>query len=138
MRLVLDASVAIAATRSFEPFYAPARAQVERALQGIDPVVVPAFFFVEVAGALARQGVAESDIQAVLDPFTRAPHEVVTIGPKRARAALRVAIACKLRGPDALYVWLAEREGIPVCTLDEEILLRGAARVQTLRPEVSE
>ena len=114
----------------------PGIPRVERALQGIDTVVVPAFFFVEVAGALARQGVAESDIQAVLDPFTRAPHEVVTIGPKRARGALRVAIACKLRGPDAIYVWLAEREGIPVCTLDEEILLRGAARVQTIRPQL--
>jgi predicted nucleic acid-binding protein len=137
MRLVLDASVAIAATRVSEPFYTPARAQVERALQGIDAVVVPAFFFVEVAGALARQAIAESDIYAVLDPFTRTPHEVITIGPKRARAALRVAIACKLRGPDALYVWLAEREGVPVCTLDEEILLRGAARVQTIRPQLN-
>jgi predicted nucleic acid-binding protein len=136
MRIVLDASVVIAATRVFEPFYEPARAQVERALQGIDAIIVPAFFFVEVAGALARQGVTESDIQAVLDPFTRVPHEVVTIGPKRARAALRVAIACKLRGSDALYVWLAEREGIPVCTLDEEILLRGTARAQTIRPEL--
>jgi predicted nucleic acid-binding protein len=137
MRLVLDASVAIAATRVSEPFYAPARAQVERALQGIDAVVVPAFFFVEVAGALARQAIAESDIHAVLDPFTRAPHEVITIGPRRARAAVRVAIACRLRGPDALYVWLAEREGIPVCTLDEEILLRGAPRVQTTRPQLN-
>jgi len=136
MRFVLDASVAIAATRASEPFYAAARAQVERALQGIDSVVVPAFFLVEVAGALTRQGVVESDIQAILDPFTRAPHEIVTIGPKRARAAVRVAIACKLRGPDALYVWLAEREGIPVCSLDEEILLRGAARVQTIRPQL--
>jgi predicted nucleic acid-binding protein len=136
MRLVLDASVAIAATRAFEPSYAAARAQVERALQGIDAVVVPAFFFVEVAGALARQGVTEPDIHAVLDPFTRAPHEVVTIGPKRARAALRVAIACKLRGPDALYVWLAECEGIPVCTLDEEMLLRGTTRAQTIRPQL--
>jgi predicted nucleic acid-binding protein len=136
MRLVLDASVAIAATRVFEPFYTAARAQVERALQGVDVIVVPVFFFIEVAGALARQGVAESDIQAVLDPFTCAPHEVVTIGPKRARAAQRVAITCKLRGPDALYVWLAEREGIPVCTLDEEILLRGTARAQTIRPQL--
>ena len=137
MRLVLDASVAIAATRVSEPFYAPARAQVERALQGIDAIVVPAFFFVEVAGALARQAIGESDIHAVLDPFTRAPHEVITIGPRRARAAVRVAIACKLRGPDALYVWLAEREGVPVCTLDEEILLRGAARAQTVRPQLN-
>ena len=137
MRLVLDASVAIAATRVSEPFYAPARAQVERALQGIDAIVVPAFFFVEVAGALARQAIGESDIHAVLDPFTRAPHEVITIGPRRARAAVRVAIACKLRGPEALYVWLAEREGVPVCTLDEEILLRGAARAQTIRPQLN-
>jgi len=110
---------------------------VERALQGIDAVVVPTFFFVEVAGALARQAIVESDIHAVLDSFTRAPHEVITIGPKRARAAVRVAIACKLRGPDALYVWLAEREGVPVCTLDEEILLRGAARAQTIRPQLN-
>jgi predicted nucleic acid-binding protein len=27
----------------------------------------------------------------------------------------------RLRGADAIYVWLAEREGVPFCTLDEEI-----------------
>src|SRR4051812_33345592 len=102
MRLVLDASGAIAATRRREASYAAARAQVERVLQGIDTIVVPAFFVVEVAGALARQGESEADIQAILDPLTRSPHELVTIGPKRARAAQRVAVACRLRGPDAL------------------------------------
>jgi len=50
------------------------------------------------------------------------------------RLVLDASVA--IRGPDALYVWLAEREGIPVCTLDEEILLRGAARVQTIRPQL--
>ncbi|HKQ71114.1 MAG TPA: type II toxin-antitoxin system VapC family toxin [Polyangiaceae bacterium] len=134
MRLVLDASVAIAATRPSEPSYAAARAQMERALQGIDTIVVPAFFVVEVSGALARQGLPEPDVQAIVEPFTHSPHELVTIGPKRARAAQRVAMACKLRGPDALYVWLAAREAVPLCTLDEEILMRGAARAQAIRP----
>jgi predicted nucleic acid-binding protein len=134
MRLVLDASVAIAATRPSEPSYAAARAQVERALQGIDTIVVPAFFVVEVSSALARQGRPLGDIQAIIDPLTRSPHELVTIGPKRARAAQRIAVACKLRGPDALYVWIAAREGVPLCTLDQEILTLGAAHAQVFKP----
>jgi predicted nucleic acid-binding protein len=134
MRLVLDASVAIAATRPKEPSYGGARATIDRVLQGIDTIVVPAFFAVEVSGALARQGLPEGDIRAIIDPLTRPPHEVVTIGPKRARAAERVAIACKLRGPDALYVWLAVREGVLLCTLDREILTRAAGYAQLITP----
>lgn len=134
MRLVLDASVAIAATRPSEPSYAVARAQIERVLQGIDTIVVPAFFVVEVGGALARQGLSESDVHAIVEPLTRSPHELVTVGPKRALAALRVAVACRLRGPDALYVWLAAREAVPLCTLDEEMLQRGATHAKVIRP----
>jgi len=33
-----------------------------------------------------------------------------------------VAVRGKLRGPDALYVWLARREGAPVCTVDREVV----------------
>ncbi|HKQ71111.1 MAG TPA: hypothetical protein VJT73_17315 [Polyangiaceae bacterium] len=61
---------------------------------------------------------------------------VTTITPDALRrtSAQRVAMACKLRGLDALYVWLAAREAVPLCTLDEEILTRGAARAQAIRP----
>jgi hypothetical protein len=34
-------------------------------------------------------------------------------------------------------VWLAQREGIPVCTPDEEILLRATARAHTIRPSLA-
>lgn len=134
MRIVLDACVAIAATRPTEPSYAAARARLERALQGHDTLVLPSLFVTEVSGALARQGRSRADIRNLIDLLTAAPHEVVTIGVKRARAASSIAIAARLRGPDALYVWLAAREQIPLCTLDREILARGAAHCQLLPP----
>jgi predicted nucleic acid-binding protein len=58
----------------------------------------------------------------------------VTIGPTRAQLACDVAIACKLRGADALYVWLASKERLPLCTLDVEMHTRGAALCQTIAP----
>jgi predicted nucleic acid-binding protein len=48
--------------------------------------------------------------------------------------ARSVAVSAKLRGPDALYVWLARREGIPLCTLDREIITRGAGFCQVIAP----
>jgi hypothetical protein len=56
VRLVLDASVAIAAQRPQEAAYAASRARLVRCLTGADAVVVPSFFVVEVSGALSRLG----------------------------------------------------------------------------------
>lgn len=41
MKLVLDASVVVAAMRPGEPAYVAARARVERVLQGADELVQP-------------------------------------------------------------------------------------------------
>jgi predicted nucleic acid-binding protein len=134
MRLVLDASVAIASLRPSEPDYAAARARVRRIVNGDDVAVVPSLFISEVAGALVRLGFDPTTVDAFVAALTAAPNEVVTIGPKRAHAAARVAVATKLRGADAMYVWLAAREAVPVCTLDREILARGGAACQVQRP----
>jgi predicted nucleic acid-binding protein len=134
MRIVLDASVAIAAQRRMEPSYAASRARIIRVLTGADTVVVPSFFVVEVSGALARLGFDSRTIIRVVDAFTTPPHEIITVGPRGARAARAVAIKAKLRGPDALYVWLARRENVPVCTLDHEILKRGARFCKVIGP----
>lgn len=134
MRLVLDASVAIAALRPKEQSYAAARARVRRVANGDDVAVVPSLFVAEVAGALARLGFDAAEIDAFLAELTSAPNEIVTLGPKRAHAAARVAVATKLRGADATYVWLAAREAVPVCTLDREILARGGAACQVIGP----
>jgi predicted nucleic acid-binding protein len=134
VRIVLDASVAIAAQRSTEPSYAASRARLVRFLTGADTVVVPSFFIVEVSGALSRLGFDSKGIGRLVDRLTAAPHEVVTVGPRGAKAARSVAVRGKLRGPDALYVWLAHREGVPLCTLDHEIVTRGARFCQVIAP----
>jgi predicted nucleic acid-binding protein len=56
VRLVLDASVAVAAARPSEPFHAISRARVARVLAGDDEIVVPAIFPIEVGASLARVG----------------------------------------------------------------------------------
>ena len=134
MRLVLDACVVIASTRAAEPSHAIAKARIERVLRGDDEIVVPSFFVVETSGALARLGQPQADIVALVDALTSSPHTIVTVGPRSARAARAVAIAARLRGPDALYVWLAAREGVPLCTLDHEIVTRGATHCQVIAP----
>jgi predicted nucleic acid-binding protein len=134
VRIVLDASVAVAAQRPLEPAYAASRARMVRFLTGADTVLVPSFFVVEMSGALARLGFDRSTIVRIVDRLTAPPHEVVTVGPRAARAARAVAIRGKLRGPDALYVWLARREGAPVCTLDREIVTRGARFCKVIAP----
>jgi predicted nucleic acid-binding protein len=134
VRLVLDAGVAIAAQRPQEAAYAASRARLVRFLTGADEVVVPSFFIVEVSGALRRLGFDPKGIGRLVDRLTAPPHEVVTVGPRSAKAARSVAVRGKLRGPDALYVWLARREGIPLCTLDREIVTRGASFCQVIAP----
>lgn len=134
MRIVLDASVVVAAQRPLELAHAACRARMVRFLTGEDTVLVPSFFAVEVSGALSRLGFDRRTIVRIVDRLTTPPHEVVTIGPRAARAARAVAILGKLRGPDALYVWLARREAAPVCTLDREIVARGARFCKVMAP----
>jgi predicted nucleic acid-binding protein len=129
---VLDASVAVAAVRTSEPSHAAARARVERAIQNLDELVLPPIFPVEVGGALARLGVPEANIRRLVDALVRPPHEVVTVGPKRAAAAQALAMRARLRGTDALYVWLAATRGAMLCTLDHEMTLRGGAFCQLI------
>lgn len=56
MKLVLDASVAVAAARPTESSHAVSRARVARVLAGHDEIVVPAIFPIEVGASLARVG----------------------------------------------------------------------------------
>ncbi len=57
MRLVLDASVAVAAARAREVSHRAAQARVGGILRGDDELIVPTLFAVEVGAALAREGV---------------------------------------------------------------------------------
>jgi predicted nucleic acid-binding protein len=134
MRFVLDASVAVAAQRPNDPHYRAARARIVRFLTGEDSALVPSLFVVEVSGALARLGFERAKIVRIADALTTYPHQVVTVGPRSARAARAIAIQAKLRGADALYVWLARRSGAALCTIDPEMAARGAAFCEISAP----
>ena len=123
MRYVLDASVAVAALRANEPFHADALRRCLPLFAGRDEIVVPALFDVEVASALVRRGVALASVDRFFERHF-ATRKLVTFGPRAARAARHVVGITRLRAADALYVWLALREGVPLVTADREVLDR--------------
>jgi predicted nucleic acid-binding protein len=59
---------------------------------------------------------------------------VVTIGPKAAERIQAVSVATRLRAADAIYVWIAEKLGLPLVTADPQIHERAAARCQVAGP----
>lgn len=134
MKLVLDASVAIASVRPSEPSYAAARARMDRVLRGLDELVQPSTFRIEVGGALVRLGRRQAEIRRLVDPLCAPPHAIVTLGPKGAAAAEARAIQARLRGADAIYVWLASARGLTLCTLDHEMATRGAGFCNVIAP----
>jgi predicted nucleic acid-binding protein len=131
---VLDASVAVSALRASDANHVRAASYVAPLLQGLDSIVVPAIFDVEVVATLTRAGVAAADARRATDLFLRGAR-TVTLGPRGARAASTTASRTHLRTGDAIYVWVAERESLPLVTFDAEILGRAhLAGVSSLAP----
>jgi predicted nucleic acid-binding protein len=133
MRYVLDASVAVASLRPNEPLHAAAVAFLSPLLKGDDAIVVPAIFRIEVASALARAMFTPAQVARFIGAFV-ARATIVTIGPRRAIRIERVAIATRLRAADAMYVWLAGREGIPLVTGDAEVQQRATSACRVISP----
>lgn len=134
MIYVLDASVAVAALRDGEPGHAAALKRCMPLFAGRDEIVVPSIFDIEVTSALVRRGVDPDRIAAFLDRHL-VSRRLVNIGPRVVRAALAVVNATRLRAADALYVWLAARENIPLVTADSEVIRRAPlVGARTLAP----
>ena len=134
MKFVLDASVAVAAMRGSEPSHAAALSRCLGVFAGVDEIVVPSIFEIEVISALVRRGAPHALVARFLAEHFGA-RKVVTLGPRAARSASRVAAITKLRAADAVYVWLAAKEDVPLITLDAEVRQRAAlAGVAALSP----
>lgn len=134
MRFVLDASVAVAAARPNEPSHPASKALVTHVLGGEHKVVVPAIFPIEVGASLVRVGEPITAVRAYVDALVSAAEPTASIGPRRARMILEVAMQARLRAADAAYLWLAASESLPLYTLDRELAERGAAYCSVLVP----
>lgn len=126
MTYVLDASVAVAALRKTEPGHRGALRRCLPLFTGADDIVVPALFDLEVTSALIRRGVAPDRVAAFFADHLSS-RRLVTIGSRIVRAARATVALTRLRAADALYVWVAVREALPLVTADEEVLARAAA-----------
>ncbi|MBI3181448.1 MAG: PIN domain-containing protein [Myxococcales bacterium] len=115
--------MAVAALRENEPFHADALRRCMPLFLGSDEIVVPAIFEVEVLAALVRRGAAVASVSRFFD-LHFANRTIVTIGPRAARAVRAVVGVTRLRAADALYVWVAAREGLPLVTGDQDVLDR--------------
>jgi predicted nucleic acid-binding protein len=134
MRLVLDASVAVAAARAREPSHRAAKSRVEGILRDRDELVVPAISSVEVAAALSRVGEPGPAVRAYADALLGVADRVVPLGPAAARRARESSMRWKLRAANGLSVALAAWENLPLCTLDREVRERGAGACEVVAP----
>src|SRR5262245_13456791 len=124
MIYVVDASVGVSAAKSGEPAHDESVEFFRKILKNRNKLLLPPMFQIEITATLARLGAALSDIRRILEPLLSPPSHVITIGPLAARRIERTAIRLRLRGADAIYAWLAERENVPLVTLDGEHLHR--------------
>ena len=125
MTYVLDASVAVAALRGGVPGHREALRRCMPVFAGRDQIVVPAIFDVEVTAALVRRGIAPDRVAAFFERHL-VSRRLVNIGPRAVRAARTIVNATRLRAADVLYVWVAAREGVPLVTIDREVIQRAA------------
>jgi predicted nucleic acid-binding protein len=134
MKYVLDASVAVAALRRNEPGHASALRHCMPLFTGRDHAVVPAIFDIEVVSALVRRGVAIDRVSLFFEKHFSS-RTLVTIGARAVQSVRAVVGLTRLRAADALYVWLAARDRLPLVTTDAEILQRAAqAGVHAMAP----
>ncbi|MEO8478137.1 MAG: type II toxin-antitoxin system VapC family toxin [Gemmatimonadota bacterium] len=126
--VVVDASVWISAVDAGDPMHSSAADCLAALGRRQIQIVVPRLARIEVACALSRRfGSAEvsREVAAALFDATFVIEEDLD-GVLSSRAVL-LGTTTKLRGADALYAAIAEREGAPLITLDRELLERSGA-----------
>lgn len=135
--IVVDSSIWVSRTVPQDAFHSASRRWIANAVSGGETLVIPSLALAETAGAVARRtGYAVVGRQTArwilripglrVDPVDRAV----------AMVAARLAADLMLRGPDAVFVALAYRLGVPLITWDSEQANRASPLVTTLQPQV--
>ena len=133
--MVVDACVWIAAFLPRDAHHPPALELVKQLERRRLQVTLPTLALAETCGAIARRSdsleVAPPILQFVLaQPWI----EHIAIDAALGREAASLAMRCRLRGVDAVYVALATTRGLPLITLDQEIFERAPPQVECMTP----
>lgn len=135
--IVVDSSIWVSRMVPQDAFHSASRRWIANAVSGGETLVIPSLALAETAGAVARRTghavVGRQTARWILripglrvDPVDRAV----------AMVAARLAADLMLRGPDAVFVALAYRLGVPLITWDSEQANRASPLVTTLQPKV--
>lgn len=133
--LVIDASVYVSGLRREEAQHSESASLLAAVAAGRVPVLCPEILVPEVAAVLAR-GLDDADFaqRAAAHLWGLPGHRFIAVDRALSGLAARLAAQRRLRGCDAIYVALAQREGIPLVTWDRQQRQRAAPVVETLTP----
>ena len=133
--LTLDANVFISGLTPSYPNFSDSLALLTRIRAERLSVVCPSLVLPECAGAIIRPTGRLTLAQRAL-AFVQALPEIrlVDLTTDQARRAADIAIACRLRGADAVYAAVAQEHGTTLITWDAELLTRSVAAVPTQTP----
>jgi predicted nucleic acid-binding protein len=133
--MIIDASVWVAIFRENDVHHATCVQFLEAAVAGEQNLHIPNLALAEVAGVFARQSrnarLATRTVNAILALPRLERHEFTDAMADRATV---LAVRCKLRGADAVYVSLADSLDLPLISLDQEILDRSKRLVNARTP----
>ena len=133
--VVIDASVYVSRVHRQEVHHPESVRLLEAvAARGV-PVLCPEILLPEVTAALTR-GLDDTELARRVATHLRTlpGHRFVGVDRALSDLAARLAAECRLRGCDAIYAALAQREGACLITWDEQQRERAAAVVETLTP----
>lgn len=137
--MVVDASALVAYVRSHDDWSPVANRILEAHFAAGGGIRIPSIAVAELASAVARaSGRPELGLQAVTHLTQH--RRIVTRAVDHGLASLAAGIAATqlVRGCDALYLAMAQDEGLPLLTFDREQRLRAPKGVQTIPPDGSD
>lgn len=134
--MVVDSNIWISRVRQTELHSATSYRWLEQQARVGVAVSIPNLALAEVAGAVARRrGNPQDGLDAVNLIVLRFPGiQVVPLDEALGVRALELAARLRLKGPDAVYVALAESLGVPLVTWDTQVLTMAPTVVSVLRP----
>lgn len=133
--LTVDANVFISAASPADVFHADSDEFLRRIRRFRLPLHCPALLLPETASGIVRPtGDLLAAQMAVISVQTFPGIQLISLTEARSQAAAQIALMCRLRGADAVYVALAQEMGTTLITWDSEMLARGAQAVPTMTP----
>lgn len=135
---VIDACVYVSSIRKQEPQHKASRLFLGQVRAQQAPVKSPETLVVEVAGALGRGTEGSADAMSYALGLRRLPgHQFIPVDRELADLAAKVGAEKKLKGMDAIYAALADKEGARLITVDNELINRAPAASRATGPEAA-